>query len=92
MADGHVPDPHDRVLADDLARCELERTADRHDLGDAGERLDGVRRGSRGAPEGANRGALRARERHRRAAEFLDALDDRVDLLLRRVALHDHEH
>src|SRR2546426_832397 len=35
---------------------------------------------------------LGAGQRHRRDAELLDALDDRIDLILRRIALHDDEH
>ena len=35
---------------------------------------------------------LRARQWHGRDTEFANALDDRVDLALRRVALHDDEH
>src|SRR3981081_3263900 len=45
-----------------------------------------------GVPEATTAGRPGPGERHRCDAEFLDALDDGVDLLLRRVALHDHEH
>src|SRR5881409_1747130 len=91
-ANGNAVDRDHRVLGDHLARCELERPTHRHDLRDARERLDRLGRGTRGRPERTDGDALRARQWHRLDAELLDARDDRVDLLLRRAALHDDEH
>ena len=85
-------DGHERVLSAPFARYLLVRFGYVNDFGDAGERLHRLRGGSGGAAERPDRGALRAGQRHRRDAKLLDALDDGIDLVFRRIAFHDNEH
>ena len=80
--DGYVADANDGVLRDHLARCELERTAYRYDLRDAGQGLHRVGGRSRCRAERSDRHALGAGQRDRRDAEFLDPRHDRVYLAL----------
>ena len=85
-------DRDDRVLVPPFARDLLVRLADVNDFGDARKRLDARAVDAAVVADEADRGARLARHRARRVAHLFYGLDDAVDLLRRRVILHDNQH
>ena len=75
-----------------FARHLLVRLADVNDFGDAGQRLDARAVDAAVVADEPDRRARLARHRPRGVAHLFDRLHDAVDLLLRRVVLHDDQH
>ena len=75
-----------------LARHLLVRLADVNHLGDAGQRFDARAVDAAVVADEAHGGARLARHWARRVPHLLDGLHDAIDLLLRRVILHDDQH
>ena len=63
-----------------------------NDFGDAGQRFDARAVDASVVADETDGRARLARHRPRRVAHLLDGLHDAVDLLLRRVILHDNQH
>src|SRR5688572_18450675 len=70
----------------------LVRLGDVNDLGDAGQRLDARAVHAAVVADETDGGALAAGHGARLVAHFFYRLDDALDLLRRRLLLHDYEH